>query len=399
MSAIVSRIICLQLLLVVLLVSGAQSQTAEDIQLDTGTGVLQGTLLIPEGPGPFPVVLIISGSGPTDRDGNSAMLPGKNNSLRQLAVGLAAAKVASVRYDKRGVAASMMAGLSEKDLRFDHYISDAVLWCRRLQADSRFSSVTVAGHSEGAQIGVTAAWLAAADGYVSLAGPGRPVFAILREQLAKNLPMRNRVKAEAVMDSLEVGKLVAEPPAELMILFRPSVQPYLISWQNHDPQQSIARYDGPVAIVQGATDVQVSLEDAELLAAAQPRARLVIIEGANHIFKPLATEAPIAHQMSLADSTTTIDPQVVQIVAEVSAQAEQYHAAKMKALEQAREVNSSQLDRKAWPTVSSGGEVGHWARYFLSQEKAAYLFGLADGGYAQQGLLVKDTAFDCVSFM
>ena len=61
----------------------------------------------------YPVVLIIPGSGPTDMDGNSAALPGKNNSLKYLAEGLAGKGIASLRYDKRGIASSASAGKDE----------------------------------------------------------------------------------------------------------------------------------------------------------------------------------------------------------------------------------------------------------------------------------------------
>jgi pimeloyl-ACP methyl ester carboxylesterase len=134
------------------------SATSEPVVLDTPGGKLHGTLLVPAaGRAPYPVVLIIAGSGPTDRSGNSPLLPGANNSLRYLAEGLAAKGVASLRFDKRGVAESVTAAKSESDLRFDTYIEDAVLWGQRLRADRRFSSLVVAGHSEGSLIGAVAA--------------------------------------------------------------------------------------------------------------------------------------------------------------------------------------------------------------------------------------------------
>ncbi len=376
------------------------AQVAQPVQLDTGTGVLHGTLLLPDQASTGPAVLILSGSGPTDRDGNTTIFPGKNNSLRQLAEGLAQQGIASLRFDKRGVGASMAAGLSEVDLRFEHYIEDATAWARWLQADPRFSSVTIAGHSEGSQIGANAAWLAGADGFVSLAGPGRPVFSILKEQLAKQLPVRNRVKADQLMASLARGETVAEPPPELMILFRPSVQPYLISWQKFDPQLAIGRFDGPVAVVQGTTDIQVSLQDAQLLAAAQPRARLVLLEGMNHLFKPVADANPIMHQMSLVDSLSVFDPAATAVVAEVAGQAEQYHQAKARALLRLAAFNPDRVN-DPWPApgLTTGQQVGFWARHFLDLGGQAYCFGLAEEGYVTRGRLWDDQAFDCISFL
>jgi len=146
---------------------------AEPILLDTGTGILHGTLETPAAKPSWPVVLIIAGSGPTDRDGNSSMLRGRNDSLKMLAEGLAAREIASLRYDKRLIGESMIFGLKEEDLRFDIYVDDAVRWGEYLRKDSRFRSLVIAGHSGGSLIGMLAARRLAANGYVSMEGPGR----------------------------------------------------------------------------------------------------------------------------------------------------------------------------------------------------------------------------------
>jgi fermentation-respiration switch protein FrsA (DUF1100 family) len=393
--------------LFILLPGSLLAAEGQAVQLDTGTGVLHGTLLLPGSQGPWPVALILSGSGPTDRDGNSALFPGKNNCLRQLAHGLAERGIASLRYDKRGIAASSSAGLAEQDMRFEHFIDDAAAWCRFLQGDGRFNSLTVVGHSEGAQIGASAAWLAGADGLVSVAGPGRDVFALLREQLGDQLAVRGRIKAEEIMSSLEQGQLVDDPPQELAILFRRSVQPYLMSWARHDPQQELARFDGPISIVQGTTDTQVKVEDAELLAAAVPRARLVLLEGLNHVLKPVAGTAPVTHQMSLFDSTLVVGPEAVEAVADLCAEAGEYRRQKAAVMPRLVAANgtrvpgrddASSLFAEAAALPTAGRRAGFWARRFLDQG-AGYRFGLAEGGYADQGLLVMDDAVDCVSFM
>jgi hypothetical protein len=105
--------------------AAAQSANEVGIVLDTPAGKIAGSLLLPAAKGAAPVALIIAGSGPTDRDGNSSMIPGRNDSLRMLAQALAQAGIASVRYDKRGVGASAQAVQSESALRFETYIDDA----------------------------------------------------------------------------------------------------------------------------------------------------------------------------------------------------------------------------------------------------------------------------------
>jgi pimeloyl-ACP methyl ester carboxylesterase len=388
------------------LLSGA---TSTDITLDTGAGMLAGTLTVPAGERPVPVALIIAGSGPTDRNGNSAMFPGGNNSLRQLADALAAAGVASLRYDKRGVGASASAAIREQDYRFDRMITDAHLWCDLLLADERFSSLTVIGHSQGSQVGMNAAWLSGADGFVSIAGPGRPILEVLREQLRTNLPVRTRVEAEKVLLELEQGRVVAEPPVELTIVLRPSVQPFLISWQNHDPVREIRRLRLPVLVLQGETDVQVSTLDAELLADARPGARLVVVPGMNHILKPVAGDNPFAHQASLVDSTLQVMPAAVAPIVATVRQADRMAKVQRRARERAvrlgmespslhgPELEDSLLASQVDLPLSL--RVGQWARRFEEAEEVAYLFGLAEGGYVSEGSLVDDRRQDCVSLM
>jgi pimeloyl-ACP methyl ester carboxylesterase len=155
-------------------VQAADSAHSEAVTLATPMGEVYGTLLLPSAPGPVPVVLLIAGSGPTDRDGNSPLLPGGGPaSLRLLAEALADHGIASLRYDKRGIGASKMTPEHLKTLRFDSYVDDAEAWAKRLQGDSRFSRVVIAGHSEGALIGTLAAQRLHGVALVSIYGAGK----------------------------------------------------------------------------------------------------------------------------------------------------------------------------------------------------------------------------------
>lgn len=282
--------------LVGLLAAGA-ILAAEPVRLDTGTGILYGTLEMPTSKPPFPVVLIIAGSGPTDRDGNSPVLKGKNDSLKMISQGLAARGIASLRYDKRFIAESQAAAIKEEDLRFENYVDDAVRWGESLRKDMRFNALVIAGHSEGSLIGMLAAKKLAANGYISIAGAGRPGGQIILAQLrTKPLPAELMKQVEDTVQALEEGHTSESAPPALAALFRPSVQPYLISWFKYDPAREIAKLKIPVLILQGTTDIQVSVEDAKLLAGANPAAKLVVIEGMNHVLK----EVPADMQKQLA---------------------------------------------------------------------------------------------------
>ena len=123
----------------------------------------------------------------------------------------------------------------------------------------------------------------AADGFVSLAGPGRAAPPIIREQLRGAPKLAGR--ADRILGELEAGRTTDSVPPELQTLFRPSVQPYLISWFRYDPAKEIAKITIPVLIVQGSTDRQVSVEDAGYLKRGNQNAKFRIVPGMNHLLK------------------------------------------------------------------------------------------------------------------
>ena len=289
-------------------------RATDTVRLETPTGTLHGTLELPAGARPVPVVLIIAGSGPTDRDGNSRLLPGPNNGLRQLAESLAARGIASVRYDKRGIGGSAAAGRSEADLRFDHFVDDAAGWLGQLRADSRFSSVSVIGHSEGSLIGMLAAGRAGADGAVSLAGSGRRASDLIRGQLAGQLPPALRQRSDAILAGLEAGRTTDSVPPPLFVLYRPSVQPYLVSWFRHDPAEVVRSLAVPVLVAQGTHDIQVDTAEARRLVAARPGVELLLVPGMNHVLKLVPADRA-AQLPSYGDPSLPVPGQLVEGIA------------------------------------------------------------------------------------
>ena len=300
------------MILLVLFITGHLC-SAETAILETSTGTLYGTLELPKGNGPFCAVLIISGSGPTDRDGNSTLFKGANNSLKLLAESLSEKGIASLRYDKRGVGESAKAGLKEEELRFENYIDDAVLWIKQLEKDKRLSSLIILGHSEGSLIGIVASTKVKPRGFVSIAGSGRSASTLLLNQLKTQLSPQLLREAQGMIEKLQDGKRADNIPASLQIIFRPSVQPYLISWFRHDPIQEIKKLSIPILVIQGTTDIQVGIQDAKWLAEVNPSAKLKVIFGMNHILKAVPLDQTKQLQ-SYSDPALPIEPSLVDAI-------------------------------------------------------------------------------------
>lgn len=278
-----------------------------------GGARLSGTLTIPPGAGPFPVALIIAGSGPVDRDGNGGGV--RTDVYKLLATGLAAHGIATLRYDKRLIGASY-APQTESDLRFDDYVGDAVALTHYLESLKQFSSVSIIGHSEGSLIGILAAQRDPnVKALVSLEGSGRDLATVLEEQVrAGGAPPQIVSEVTEYDKSLLAGKTIPSPDPLLNALFRPSVQPYLISEYRYDPASEIAKLKIPVMIVQGTTDLQVTTTDANRLAAADPQAKLMVVQGMNHMLR----DAPVDRQQNFAtyeNPTLPLDTKVVPAIA------------------------------------------------------------------------------------
>src|SRR5665647_1908616 len=242
------KIISTLVLIFTLTIQNLCSQTEKIVILNTETGNIEGTLMMPASNPSKTIALLIAGSGPTDRNGNNPAM--MNNSLKMLAAELNKNGIASLRYDKRGIGNSMQAGLKEADLRFEKYVNDAKEWTVYLKNELKFNNIIVIGHSEGSLIGMIASQSNYVSKFISIAGAGQSADKIIREQL-KSQPMSVTIPANTILDKLVKGETVSDVPSILNSLFRSSVQPYIISWFKYDPQKEIAKLKIPVLIIQG----------------------------------------------------------------------------------------------------------------------------------------------------
>jgi len=244
--------------------------------------LLNGTLYAPiKQNNATKLVILIAGSGPTNRDGNQIGLT--NNSLKLLAESLVNNGIAVYSYDKRIFAQMASGKLDEASLTFDNFIDDAKAVILYFKNQKKYHSITVAGHSEGALIGMVAA-NGNANAYISIAGAGRPIDEVLLEQIEKQAPFLKE-EVEKSLATLKSGNTFELKNQMLASLFRASVQPYMISWIKYNPQNEIKKLQIPSLLINGDKDLQVSVQDAQLLQQAQPNAQLHIIPNMNHIFK------------------------------------------------------------------------------------------------------------------
>jgi len=280
-------------------------------------GPLSATILGPADT-EAPVILIVPGSGPTDRDGNNP-LGVRASPYRLIAEGLAARGIRSVRIDKRGMFGSDRAIPDANAVTIEDYAADIHTWVATIRETLGAPCVWVLGHSEGGLSALLAAQRKGGIcGLLLVSAAGRRLQDVLREQIAAdpaNAPIRDQ--AEAVMARLEAGQRVAAGalhPA-LRPLFRPELQGFLISSFALDPARLLATYAGPVLILQGLRDIQVGRVDAERLHHARPDAKLVLLADANHVLKAVASDDRAANIATYQDPDRPLAEGVIEAIA------------------------------------------------------------------------------------
>ncbi|WP_344823152.1 alpha/beta hydrolase [Rurimicrobium arvi] len=259
---------------------------------------IKGTLETPASGGPHPLVIIVAGSGPTDRNGNST-LGVHSNTYKLLAECLLARGIASVRYDKCGIGASASPQVSEQQMRFETMSGDLEAIIRKARADKRFGKIYLAGHSEGSLVSMLAAQKEKVDGFISIAGPARPAGDILLEQISNAQPELAE-ETRATLESIKAGKPANPQNPALQQMFSPGVQPYVQSWMAYDPRVEIKKLSIPVLIIQGTEDTQVPVSEATMLHQARAGSQLTVLYGMTHTLKT-ATADPASNRKTYED--------------------------------------------------------------------------------------------------
>lgn len=275
--------IAIILLISTLAIAQEKNDTESELSIPTNSVTINGTLLKPNSAEKSALVILIPGSGPTDRDGNNIAM--KNNSLKFLAEGLASNNIATFRYDKSVLSYTKEDKATINSLTFNIFVEEAKSVIHYFKIKNYYSKIIVAGHSQGSLVGLIAS-KKKADGFISLEGAGRTIDKILVEQISKQAPFL-KDETVRVLSELKKGKTVEEFNPMLNSLFNKSVQPFLISWIKYNPQVELKKLTIPILIINGTNDIQVNVSEAELLHKSNPTSKLVLIENMNHIFKEI----------------------------------------------------------------------------------------------------------------
>ena len=288
--------------------------TEEPRSFQSGGLTLNGSLVTPKRLSErVPVVVIVVGSGPTDRNGNGPLA--QTNLYRQLAWQLASRGIASFRYDKRGLGPASLT-IDHTKLVIDDFVADVGEAARFVRTDPRFGDVFLLGHSEGAQLVLQAANRGTrTTGIIIASGAGRPLRVVLRDQFALQMPAAEVARVDSAFVRFLAGEDVTGLPAAAQPVFVPFYRNYIRSWAAYDPPAEIRRADKPLLLVHGGMDIQTTNADAQALRAAKPTAAVLDIPNANHVFKVVTSLDPAVQQPTYHDPALPVVPELAQGIA------------------------------------------------------------------------------------
>lgn len=279
-----------------------------NITIAINDGTLEGTFNEPATSSKL--VIIIAGSGPTDRNGNNP-LGVKCNAYQLIAEALHNQHIASIRYDKRGIGKSKLLVMDESKMNFENFIDDAVAIFNFAKDSLGYKKIYFAGHSEGSLIGMMAAQKVKAQGYISISGVGQSIDVIINEQM-KVQPEKIKQEIKSTLQQLKQKKLVDSVPQYLYSLFRPSVQPYMISWLQYNPSSEIKKLKIPILILQGTCDIQVKPEQATMLHDANTNSEIAIINTMTHVLKNTTEDCLDKGRITYTDANLPLNETFVQ---------------------------------------------------------------------------------------
>lgn len=281
------------------------TMTTNSMQLERDTEVtfgsseypISGSLTLPEGDGPFPAVILVHGSGPSDRNEQI----GPNLPFMDIANQLSNEGIAVLRYDKRTyLYGAQMAGLDNMTVQ-EETIEDVILAAEFLKTLNTIKAdqIYIAGHSLGGYLLPRIAQNTPdAAGFIFLAAPARPIEDLLLEQtqyilsLDKSLDeaSKNKMLAQTEQMVKNIKSLTPESTFTLAELGNAPVS-YWLDLQKYDPLTDVQNLQKPILFLQGGRDYQVTTTDFELWREAMIKnpdadVHFQLFDNLNHLFMP-----------------------------------------------------------------------------------------------------------------
>lgn len=284
----------------------AQKYIESSVSIPMAIDSVYGTLLNPDHQLKTHLIILIPGSGPTDRNGNQGMLV--NNSLKFLAEALSENGFATYRFDQSVISLSKLPEFKEENYTFTGLVDEVKILIKYFKETAKYERIILAGHSQGSLVGMLAAQ-DNADAFISLNGAGQSIDRILYDQLMKQVPQLEESFSKN-LEQMKTGEPLTNVNPMLASIFRPSVQPFLNEWMQYNPQEVLSQLKIPSLVIGGTKDIQVNEKEASILVEKAPLAQMLIIENMNHIFKEIKGD-DLENQMSYMNKELPIMEKLV----------------------------------------------------------------------------------------
>ena len=254
---------------------------SEEITIKNDSIQLPGTLTFSAEKSPL--IIWVHGSGNVDRNGNQMPIV-KANYIKQLRDSVNKEGISFFSYDKRTANKNNVAVMMKNGVNFKDFAVDVKTVVSHLKKDTRFTKITLIGHSQGSLVAMLAS--KDVDKYISLAGPSKSADKAIIKQIKEKAPFLDSINRAHFKELKETGNVKTVNPMLVSIFAKPN-QSFLNSWIQYNPSKEIKKINIPTLIINGDKDLQVPISDAEELKKASPKSELVIIKNMNHVLKDI----------------------------------------------------------------------------------------------------------------
>jgi Lysophospholipase len=275
-------------------------------------GTLYASLLTPSPDSKKSLAIIVAGSGPTDRDGNTPLLNGKNDSLKALAYALKDNGIASFRYDKRTSGKSVKT-MKDIPAEFNLFVDDLAACIRYLKQNENYERIYLVGHSKGCLVALLAAQQEGVDGVISIAGAARPIDEVMAEQYGRiDSSLEKQVRDE--IKAIKAGRESVLENEDLKKAFTEENRRFLRTWLVYDPALEAAKLNIPLYFIYGTSDSQVKPYEIQYFGDMINDKNSKIISQMNHVLKVTPEDDKKEDKKRYSDPSYPLHPELISTI-------------------------------------------------------------------------------------